>query len=95
LRAIAPQAVGEMHLAGHCHVSDIHGDIVIDDHGSRVCDAVWTLYEFALEHFGNVATLIEWDTNVPALGILLDEAALARQIASRQFAARLPVPECA
>ena len=80
LDAIAPEAVGELHLAGHCHVHDAHGDIVIDDHGSRVCDAVWRLYRHAIARFGPVPTLIEWDTDVPALDVLLDEAAHARRV---------------
>jgi len=81
LDAIAPDAVGELHLAGHSHVQDAHGDIVIDDHGSRVCDEVWDLYRHALQRFGAVPTLVEWDTDIPALDVLLDEAARARAIA--------------
>jgi len=82
LDAVPQGVVGEMHLAGHCHVSDAHGDIVIDDHGSRVCDAVWRLYRHAIERFGTVPTLIEWDTDVPALEVLLDEAARARSVSA-------------
>ena len=78
LDAIDPQCVGEMHLAGHCHVNDVHGDIVIDDHGSQVCDAVWRLYDHALQRFGAVPTLIEWDTDIPPLAVLLGEADRAR-----------------
>jgi uncharacterized protein (UPF0276 family) len=77
LNAIPADVVGEIHLAGHCHVNDAHGDIVIDDHGSRVCAAVWALYRHAITRFGKVPTLIEWDTDVPALDVLLDEAARA------------------
>lgn len=80
LAAIPPAAVGELHLAGHCHVNDAHGDIVIDDHGSRVCDAVWQLYRHAIAHYGNVPTLIEWDTDIPGLDVLLDEAARAKVV---------------
>ena len=80
LDAIDPQCVGEMHLAGHCHVNDAHGDIVIDDHGSQVCDAVWRLYGHAVKRFGPVPTLIEWDTDIPALDVLLGEADRAREI---------------
>jgi uncharacterized protein (UPF0276 family) len=80
LDAIDPASVGELHLAGHRHVSDAHGDIVIDDHGSRVCDVVWRLYRHAVQRYGDVPTLIEWDTDVPALQVLLDEAARARAI---------------
>jgi uncharacterized protein (UPF0276 family) len=80
---IAPANVGELHLAGHCHVSNTHGDIVIDDHGSRVCAEVWELYRHAIDCFGPVPTLIEWDTDIPALAVLLDEAARARAIAEQ------------
>lgn len=82
LDAIAPEAVGELHVAGHCHVADAHGEIVIDDHGSRVSPAVWALHRHALQRFGPVPTLVEWDTDVPALDVLLDEADLARQAAA-------------
>jgi hypothetical protein len=54
---------------------------VIDDHGSRVIDAVWALCGHALQRFGAVPTLIEWDTDLPALSVLLDEAQRARDVA--------------
>ncbi|OYT92471.1 MAG: hypothetical protein CFE43_08475 [Burkholderiales bacterium PBB3] len=80
LDAIDLQCVGEMHLAGHCHVNDVHGDIVIDDHGSLVCAAVWRLYGHAVRRFGPVPTLIEWDTDIPPLDVLLGEADRARAV---------------
>ncbi len=80
LDTIAPADVGELHLAGHCHVSDAQGEIVIDDHGSRVCEPVWRIYQHAVQRFGAVPTLIEWDTAIPALEVLLDEAARARAV---------------
>ncbi|MBA4330095.1 MAG: hypothetical protein C0428_17855 [Polaromonas sp.] len=67
-------AVGEIHLAGHC----VMEDIVIDDHGSRVGDAVWQLYAHAIARFGAVPTLVEWDTALPPLAVLLGEAERAR-----------------
>ena len=76
LDAIQPVHVAEIHLAGHFDC----GDIVIDDHGSRIKPPVWTLYQHAIRRFGAVPTLIEWDTDIPALDVLLDEAAQARQI---------------
>lgn len=80
LDALPADAVGELHLAGHCHVRDDHGEIVIDDHGSRVCEAVWALYRHAIGRFGAVPTLMEWDTDIPALDVLLDEASRARAV---------------
>ena len=84
LDQIAPGQVAEIHLAGHCHVQpqageDPRSEIVVDDHGSRVCAEVWQLYRHAVNRFGAVPTLIEWDTAVPALDVLLEEAACARQ----------------
>jgi uncharacterized protein len=78
LDAIDPAAVGEIHLAGHA-INDADGQtILIDDHGSRVAAPVWRLYERALARFGPVPSLIEWDTDVPALAVLLEEAATAQ-----------------
>ena len=79
LDALPADRVAEIHLAGHIHC----GDIVIDDHGSRVCPEVWSLYRHAIGRFGAVPTLIEWDTDVPQLAVLLDEAARARSAAQR------------
>ncbi len=78
LNALRSDIAGEIHLAGHC----VMDDIVIDDHGARVCDGVWQIYEHALRHFGAVPTLIEWDTDIPPLQTLLDEAAQADAIAA-------------
>ena len=52
--------------------------VLIDDHGSKVPEAVWNLYELAIGRFGPVPTLIEWDTNLPDLSVLLGEAARAQ-----------------
>ena len=73
--ALPPAAIGEIHLAGHS-VRELGdgADVRIDDHGSRVIGEVWSLYEEALRRFGPVPTLIEWDTNMPPLEVLLDEA---------------------
>ena len=72
---IPPALVGEIHLAGHSvnRLAD-GGEILIDTHSTHVCPAVWDLYEFALRHCGPVPTLIEWDTDIPALGVLVAEA---------------------
>jgi uncharacterized protein (UPF0276 family) len=77
LDAVPPAAVGEIHLAGHAENEAEGRTILIDDHGSRVGEPVWALYERALARFGPVPTLIEWDTDIPALETLRDEAARA------------------
>jgi uncharacterized protein (UPF0276 family) len=77
LDALPVQAIGEIHLAGHA-ANDADGrTILIDDHGSPVTAPVWKLYQRALERFGSVPTLIEWDTDLPELSVLLGEASVA------------------
>lgn len=75
-------AIGEIHLAGHAVVDDC----LVDTHGSVVCDPVWGLYAHACERFGPKPTLIEWDTDLPALDVLLSQAAQASEIAQREVA---------
>ena len=77
LGALPTATVGEMHLAGHARNDADGRTILIDDHGSRVAPPVWTLYREALQRFGPVPTLIEWDTDIPELPILLAEARTA------------------
>lgn len=88
LAALPPAAVGEIHLAGHA-LREIEGRTLrIDHHGSRVAPAVWTLYAEALGRFGAVPTLIEWDTDVPPLGVLIQEAARAQTMIEETQAER-------
>lgn len=78
LRALPAAAVKEIHLAGHSVMPLADGGCLrIDDHGSRVAEAVWELYEAALACFGPVPTLVEWDNNLPPMDTLLAEAARA------------------
>lgn len=73
------EAVGEIHLAGHAERETPTGTLLVDDHGSHVRDDVWALYERALERLGPVPTLIEWDTCIPELDVLLAETAEAQR----------------
>lgn len=66
----------EIHLAGFSGSLE-DGGIVIDDHGSCVKPQVWEVYRHAVKRFGAVPALIEWDTGIPALPVLLEEAARA------------------
>ena len=72
---IDPQSVGEIHLAGYVDT----GDIVIDDHGSRVHAPVWQVFDHAVQRLGPRPVLVEWDTDLPAAQVLLEEAAKAEQ----------------
>jgi uncharacterized protein (UPF0276 family) len=76
VNAIELGTVGEIHLAGYKDM----GDIVIDDHGSRVHEPVWAVYRHAVQRLGAVPTLVEWDTDVPALDVLLGEARTAAAV---------------
>jgi uncharacterized protein len=51
--------------------------LLIDDHGSRVAPPVWSLFETAVRLFPRAAPLVEWDTDLPDLSVLLEEAAIA------------------
>jgi uncharacterized protein (UPF0276 family) len=80
LDGLPVEAIGEIHLAGH-HIAE-DAEVLIDDHGSPIAQPVWGLYTLALRRFRSVPTLIEWDTNLPALDVLLDEARHAQELAN-------------
>lgn len=80
LRALPSQAIGEVHLAGHRRVAVGGAHMLIDDHGSRVDACVWALYAQAVALHGAVPTLIEWDSNLPALDVLVEEALKAAAV---------------
>jgi uncharacterized protein len=77
LAELPASAIGQIHLAGHTEVDGC----LIDTHGSRVCAEVWALYDAACRRYGPKPTLVEWDTDLPPLEVLLDEAGRARSIA--------------
>lgn len=83
LRAIPAEAVWEIHLAGF----DRFSRWLVDTHGQAVYQEVWSLYQWAIDHFGPRPTLIEWDTNLPPLSVLVDEAARADAILKECHAA--------
>jgi uncharacterized protein (UPF0276 family) len=73
IAGVPAASVREIHLAGHAR----NGAILIDDHGSAVCEDVWQLYARAIARLGPKPTLIEWDNDIPTLATLVDEAARA------------------
>jgi uncharacterized protein (UPF0276 family) len=82
LEAIDPQTVGEIHLAGF----EATGAGLIDTHGCPVSEDVWSLYEATIARIGRRPTLIEWDTDIPSLDVLLGEAARAQAVLARSGA---------
>lgn len=82
LDAIPPALVAEIHVAGF----ELRDDgLLIDSHGTPVCDAVWALLDAACTRFGAVPTLLERDTHLPALAELLAEAGeIERRLATHR-----------
>jgi uncharacterized protein (UPF0276 family) len=80
LSIIPPDAIGEIHLAGHEVDASFDRPLLIDTHGTPVTDEVWALYAEVLNRIGPRPTMIEWDTDIPPLEALLDEAAKAQRI---------------
>lgn len=78
--AIDPDWVGEIHLAGHAVEHHDSGPLLIDDHGSHVTYATWSLYRRFIDRAGVKPTLIEWDTDVPDYAVLIAEADKAQTI---------------
>lgn len=77
-------AVREIHLGGHSEATDDAGAaLLIDSHDTAVKDPVWALYEEVIDRTGPIATLIEWDNDVPVWPILLAEARAAEGILDR------------
>lgn len=82
LQAIPGPLVSEIHLAGHSR-RDVEGiELRIDDHGSIVDPAVWALYRATIARIGPRPTLIEWDSEIPSLTVLVEESAKADAILS-------------
>jgi uncharacterized protein (UPF0276 family) len=80
IRQLPLHRVGQIHMAGHFD----RGDVIIDTHEGPIIDPVWDLYRFTIEAIGRpVSTLIEWDTNVPALGKVVAEAQKAQGIVEK------------
>ena len=76
LRAIPGELVAQFHLAGHTDM----GSFLFDTHSRPVIDAVWALYRHAVEQWGPVSTIIEWDDDIPPFPRLAEEAEKARSL---------------
>lgn len=72
--AMPAERVVQIHLAGHTD----KGAYVLDTHSDHVAEDVWALYRRALARCGPVATLIEWDDEIPGWEVLAAEAERAR-----------------
>ena len=73
--------VREIHLSGHSeHVDDAGAPLLIDSHDTPVKDPVWALYEEVLTRTGPIASLVEWDSDLPDWPVLRREAEAAQAI---------------
>lgn len=84
LAGIPPEAVWQIHLAGHGD----YGDYAIDTHDHAVPEAVWALYEDAIARLGPTSSMIERDDHIPPLPELLDELRRVRETHARGLARR-------
>ena len=75
IKSLPASAVGEFHLAGH----SLREGCLVDTHSANVCAEVWQLYQTAMQYIGPRPTLIEWDADIPALSVLIEEAAHAQR----------------
>lgn len=80
LQAIPRHLVREIHLAGFTVNRFADGELLIDTHNRPVWPAVWALYRQAVRRFGPLPTLIEWDSDLPELAVLVGEARKAETI---------------
>jgi uncharacterized protein (UPF0276 family) len=75
IKSIPVASVKEYHLAGF----SVRNGCLVDTHDHPVFPEVWELYDMALQHIGPRPTLIEWDSDIPALAVLTAEAEKAQQ----------------
>jgi uncharacterized protein (UPF0276 family) len=90
LEALPLERTRQIHLAGHVR----EGVRLLDTHGAGVAPEVWQLLRQALKRTGRVPILLEWDTDIPPLDRVLDEADRARAILDEVapcFGSNLPV----
>lgn len=79
LQALPKHAISEIHLAGYTEEAMDSETVLIDTHSAPVHAPAWALYAEALKLFGDIPTLIEWDSEIPPLERLLEEAGTAKK----------------
>jgi hypothetical protein len=85
--AIPAERVGQIHLAGFTDM----GSYLFDTHSAPVSEDVWELYAYTLGRTGPVATMVEWDAEIPEWSRLVREIDGARRVAECVAAGR-PLP---
>jgi uncharacterized protein len=88
VEGVPHERIVQIHLAGHTNL----GKYIIDTHRGQVSDAVLDLYELTIRRAGPVSTLIEWDDEIPAFGVLAAERERALGVRERALASRSGAP---
>lgn len=70
INSIPADRVVQYHLAGHTN----KGTHILDTHSDHAVDEVWNLYALSCRRTGPVATLYEWDDDIPVFDVVLAEA---------------------
>jgi len=76
IAGLPAERIREVHLAGY----EDKGEYLIDAHNNLVANPVWELYDYLVQLHGERPTLIEWDNDIPAFDILMEEAQRAERI---------------
>ncbi|MCA9021062.1 MAG: DUF692 family protein, partial [Planctomycetaceae bacterium] len=82
VEAIPAERVVQCHLAGHTNC----GTHLIDTHDGHVVDPVWNLFRLLHQRTGGVATLLEWDAEIPPFPVVHQEVLKARQYMDENLA---------
>lgn len=88
IAAIPADRVVQYHVAGHTN----KGTHIIDTHSARAISEVWDLYKLACERTGGVATLYEWDDEVPDFETVHQEALKALPLRPKRAEAQELLP---
>lgn len=75
LQGLAASRITQFHLAGF----EDQGTHLLDTHSAPIFPTVWNLFAKALERFGALPTIIEWDNLIPDFLRLQQEATSAQK----------------
>lgn len=82
IKSLPLNAIKEIHLAGF----EQRENILVDTHNNKVSEPVWDLFTKLQHLIPNTPTQIEWDSDLPDLSVLIDEATKAQSIISQAIA---------
>ncbi len=82
LSKIDGSRISYSHMAGHKSITYLQSNdtMIIDSHGHDIIDPVWNLLRYAYNNLGVFPTMVERDSDIPAIDILLKEVDMIREI---------------